>query len=125
MAIGLVTTARAAPSWTASTARAIDSIVASALAAAGRPGASSTELFSGTTGRPFENAAAAPAGSVSMTGVANPARFAAAARRPGAAKTKNGALLVRSRHAASASSGPIPAGSPIVIASGGLSPVMA
>ena len=60
-----------------------------------------------------------------MTGVAKPTRLAAAARTPGAAKTKNGALVVRSRHAASASSGPIPAGSPIVIASGALSSVIA
>ena len=83
-----------------------------------RPGSSS-----GTTGRPRENAAAAPAGSVSMTGVATPARLAAAARTAGAARTKNGTPPVRSRQAASASSGPIPAGSPIVIASGALSPV--
>ena len=54
-----------------------------------------------------------------MIGSAKPARFAAAAKTPGAAKTTNGAPSVRSRQAASASSGPIPAGSPIVIASGG------
>ena len=59
-----------------------------------------------------------------MTGVAKPARLAAAARMLGAAKTKKGASPVRSRHAASASSGPIPAGSPIVIASGALAPVI-
>src|ERR1700722_1545298 len=43
---------------------------------------------------------------------------------PGAAKTTNGAPGVRSRQAESASSGPIPAGSPMVIASGAVSPVM-
>ena len=74
-------------------------------------------------GRP-RNAAPAPAGSVSMIGTARPARLAAAARTPGGANTTKGAPGVRSRHAASASSGPIPAGSPMVIANGGLSPVM-
>src|ERR1700733_15980332 len=59
-----------------------------------------------------------------MIAAAKPARLAAAARIPGAAKTTNGALGVRLRQAASASSGPIPAGSPMVIASGGMSSVM-
>src|SRR5206468_2436237 len=64
LAIGFVTTARASPSRTASTARRMDSIVAAALRGVGRPGATATSFSSGTTGsfasiiggRPAQNA---------------------------------------------------------------------
>ena len=63
--------------------------------------------------------------SVSMIGASTPKRFDRLLSRPGGARTKNGASpRALARHAESASSGPIPAGSPIVIARGGLSPVM-
>src|SRR5208282_2644303 len=60
-----------------------------------------------------------------MIGVSRLASFAVAKRSSGEARTKKGgAPATRARHASSAISGPIPAGSPIVIARGGLSPVM-
>ena len=61
-----------------------------------------------------------------MTGASKPARLAAAERSAGRREDEERRTRsrLRSRQAASASSGPIPAGSPIVIASGGLSSVM-
>ena len=60
-----------------------------------------------------------------MIEVSTPNRFDKLLSRPGGARTKNGAPpRALARHAESASSGPIPAGSPIVIARGRLSLVM-
>ena len=91
LAIGFVTTARASPARTAETARSIDSIVAAALAALGRPGCAATAFSSGTTGRAAPITEAARPGSVSTIGAGDPMRRATSARWAGDASTKNGA----------------------------------
>src|ERR1700733_8154 len=94
-------------------------MVAAAKAASGRPGVAAAETLSGTTGNARSNISAASAGSTIAMGTANASRRARPCSAAGSAMTKNRTFVPVSRpQARSVSSGPIPAGSPIVIARG-------
>ena len=91
----------------------------------GRPGSASiaAPLGRGTTGSARGKTSAAVSGSIAATGTESPSRLAARSTKSGSATRKKGGSIgcaTRIRQAASASSGPMPAGSPSVSASGGI-----
>jgi hypothetical protein len=120
-AMGLVTSARAAPRLTASTAASMAAMTAGALAESGVPATTGAAQATDQTGSRVSNSAGAGARSdTASMPTSRPSAAARAARTPGSPSTANGASACsrRASHAMSVMSGPIPAGSPMVTASG-------
>ncbi len=119
--IGLVTTAAASPACVRRTASSIALMTEGAVAACGRPGTGICGSGRCSTGKPRANAAIAAAGSVMRTsGTPRSSAAASTARCPASAMIKKGGTPSSSRlsHALSVISAPIPAGSPMLRASG-------
>src|SRR5215204_1721121 len=100
------------------TDRSIDSSTAAAVSTLARPGVDAHLLARGTTGRRRSNTLSASVSSTSATLTSRPAATARSRIKAGSARTKKVGSSARRNHAMAASSGPIPAGSPIVTAIG-------
>ncbi len=115
--IGLVQSASAAPLRTNSTPRAMMAMTAPAFSGSARPGSGGRGSGCGSTGSPAAMAAAASAGAaIGRTGM--PRRAPSAAMWSGSPIRKKGRRSRSAPQALSAISGPIPAGSPSVSATG-------
>src|SRR5262245_48964343 len=119
--MGLVTTARAAPASASTTARSIDRVMSGAAARSGRPATISPGPRIGSTGSESGKCLGPWSISVSIaSGISSPSARARTASTAGSPIRTKGGICSRRRaaKAPSAISGPIPAGSPIVSASG-------
>ncbi len=119
--IGLVTSAAARPAPTSVAPVRIAAITAGALAGSGRPAATGRGNAIGRTGSAWGNAGAASSGAaMGRSGTGQPSAAASRSSRAGSSSAKKGgsACARRCRQASRVSSPPIPAGSPMVSASG-------
>src|SRR5262245_14410040 len=119
--MGLVTTPRAAPASASATARSIDLVMRGAAERSGRPATISPGPRIGSTGSESgKRLGPSPISESTASGTSSPSSRARAASTAGSPIRTKGGTCSRRRaaKAPSAISGPIPAGSPMVSASG-------